>query len=304
MRIVIFGATGFIGKRLFSYLDSEEYDLTIVTRDAEHARQELGERAEFCEWDAERHESIDGIIKGAWAVIDLAGENLAGSRWTKKQKEKILNSRLNTTGAIVDAINRLEVKPHVLIQASAMGYYGSRGKTVLDESQPSGKGFLAEVTRRWEEAAKKVDDSVRLVLLRTGIVLGPHGGALQPMAMPFRFGVGGHLGSGKQWFSWIHLDDEVRAIRFLMENKDAHGAFNLTAPEPVRNKEFAKELGRVLKRPSWFHVPAFLIRLVMGQMGKEMLLASQKVIPARLQDAGFKFQFSDIRMALTNIYNS
>ncbi|MFP4471870.1 MAG: TIGR01777 family oxidoreductase [Bacteroidales bacterium] len=304
MRIVIFGATGFIGKRLFSSLDKEEYDLTVVSRDAEHARESLGEHAEFVEWDGSSEESVDEIVKGAWAVINLAGESLAGKLWTDKQKEKILHSRINTTSTIVNSINRLESKPHVYIQASAIGYYGSRGNQTLHESDPPGEGFLAEVTARWEEAAREVDNSVRLVLLRTGVVLGPGGGALQPMARPFKFGFGGHIGSGKQWFSWIHLDDEVRAIQFLLENREAHGAYNLTAPDPVKMKTFAKDLARVLKRPAWFHVPAFLIRMVMGQMGKELLLVSQKVSSEKLLEEGFKFQFSDLRMALTNIYNS
>ncbi len=237
-------------------------------------------------------------------MINLTGESLAGKPWTEKQKEKILNSRIKTTSTIVEAINRLETKPEVFIQASAIGYYGSRGNDTLGENNSPGDGFLSEVTERWEEEAKKVDNTVRLVLLRTGIVLGPDGGALQPMARPFKFGFGGHIGSGKQWFSWIHLDDEVRAIQFLLENRDARGPYNLTAPDPVRMKTFSKELGRVLKRPSWFHVPAFLIKLFMGQMGEEMLLVSQKVHPDKLLEDGFKFQFSELRMALTNIYNS
>lgn len=304
MKIVIIGATGFIGSRLFASLDREEYDLTVVSRDAESAREQLGEHAEFRGWDAGNSEDLARIINGAWAVINLAGENLASGRWTEKRKAEILESRTRSVDAVVEAINSAKQKPAVYIQASAIGYYGSRGNHSLNENDPPGEGFLTEVTVKWEEAAKKVDKDVRLVLLRTGIVLGPDGGALQQMARPFRFGFGGHLGSGKQWFSWIHLDDEVRAIGFLLESPEAHGAYNLTAPEPATMKTFARELGRVLKRPSWFHVPAFLIKLVMGQMGEEMLLASQKVHPDRLLEEGFTFQFSELRMALTNILNS
>lgn len=304
MRIVILGATGFIGQHLFAYIDKEEYDLTVVSRDAESAREQLGEHAEFREWDAESQQDIDDIINGAWAVINLTGESLSGKRWTKSKKEKIINSRIKTTEAVVQAINNAQQKPRVYIQASAIGYYGNGGEKILHEDSPSGRGFLADVTRQWEETAKKVSNEVRLVLIRTGVVLGPEGGALQPMARPFRLGFGGHIGAGRQWFSWIHLDDEVRAIQFLLENKNASGVFNLTAPEPVQNKHFAKELGRVLKRPSWAHVPAFVIKLLMGQMGKEMLLVSQKVVPDRLLEENFKFEFSQIRMALTNIYKS
>ncbi|NCA86219.1 MAG: TIGR01777 family protein [Clostridia bacterium] len=304
MKIVIIGATGFIGSRLFSFLDKEEYDLTVVTRHVESAREQLGDHAEFCQWDGEKSEELDKIFKDAWAVINLAGESLSGGRWTEARKERILQSRLNTTHAVVEAINRSEIKPRVLLQASAIGYYGSQPQRILDEDSAAGNNFLAQVTRQWEAATAGLDASVRLVILRTGIVLGTEGGALPQMAMPFRFGVGGRIGSGKQWFSWIHLDDEVRAIQFLLEHKEASGAYNLTAPEPVKMKDVAKELARVLHRPNWLHIPKSLIRLVMGQMGDEMLLASQKVVPKRLEEEGFSFHFEDFRLALTNIYNS
>lgn len=304
MKIVIIGATGFIGSRLFSFLDKEEYDLTVVTRDVEGAREQLGDHAEFCSWDGEHSEGLDKIFKDAWAVINLAGESLSGGRWTEARKERILQSRLKTTHAVVDAINRAEIKPRVLLQASAIGYYGSQPKTTLDEDSGAGNNFLAHVTQQWESATEGLNKEVRLVILRTGIVLGTTGGALPQMALPFRYGVGGHIGSGKQWFSWIHLDDEVRAIQFLLEHKEASGVYNLTAPEPVMMKTVAKELARVLHRPNWLHVPKFLIRGAMGQMGDEMLLASQKVIPKRLEEEGFSFHFEDFRLALTNIYNS
>jgi len=304
MKIVIIGATGFIGSRLFSFLDKEEYDLTVVSRDVESAREQLGDHAEFCFWDGEQSKELDKIIKGSWAVINLAGESLSGGRWTEARKERILQSRLKTTHAVVEAINRSEVKPRVLLQASAIGYYGSQPKTTLDEDSAAGNNFLAHVTQQWEAATEGLDKEVRLVILRTGIVLGTGGGALPQMALPFRYGVGGQIGSGKQWFSWIHLDDQVRAIQFLLEHKEASGAYNLTAPEPVKMKDVAKELARVLHRPNWLHVPKFLIRGAMGQMGDEMLLASQKVIPKRLEEEGFTFHFDDLRLALTNIYNS
>jgi uncharacterized protein (TIGR01777 family) len=304
MKIVIIGATGFIGSRLFSFLDKEEYILTVVTRDVESAREQLGDHAEFCSWDGENSEELDRIIKDTWAVINLAGESLSGGRWTEARKERILKSRLTTTRAVVDAINRAETKPSVLLQASAIGYYGSQPKATLDEDSAAGNNFLANVTQQWEAATAGLDESVRLVILRTGIVLGTEGGALPQMAMPFRYGVGGRIGSGKQWFSWIHLDDEVRAIQFLLEHKEARGVYNLTTTEPIKMKVVAKELSRVLHRPNWLNVPGFLIKLLMGQMGDEMLLASQKVIPKRLEEEGFSFHFEDFRLALTNIYNS
>lgn len=304
MKIVIIGATGFIGSRLFTFLDKEEYELTVVSRDVESARETLGEHAEFCEWDGNDDSKLDNILKDAWAVINLSGENLAKGPWTESRKEKILTSRTSAVAAITNAINRSATKPAVYLQASAIGYYGSDLKKTFDEHSPAGSNFLAQVTQQWEDASKNLDPSVRLVLLRTGIVIGSGGGALEQMARSFNLRMGGHIGSGKQWFSWIHIDDEVRAIQFLMENTDAKGPYNLTSPAPVKMKVFARELGKVMHRLSWLHVPAFIIKLLMGQMGKDMLLASQKVIPKRLEEEGFNFHFEDIRMALTNIYNS
>jgi uncharacterized protein (TIGR01777 family) len=304
MKIVIIGATGFIGRKLFAALHKEEYDITVVSRDAELAREKLGDHAEFCEWDAKSSDDLATILKDAWAVINLAGENLASGRWTKKRKDEILESRTASVTAVVEAINKMEDKPNVLIQASAIGYYGSDYKKAMDENSPPGEGFLAEVTKVWEDATAGLSKEVRLVLLRTGIVLGSDGGALAEMARPFKFGAGGHIGSGKQWLSWIHMDDEIRAIQFFLENKDTQGIYNLTAPGPVTMKVFAKELGRTMHRPSWMHVPAFGIKLLMGQMGEEMLLGSQKVLPKRLEEEGFTFNFQDIRPALTNIFNS
>jgi hypothetical protein len=304
MKIVIFGATGFIGKHLFSFLDKEEFDLTVVTRDVDNARKKLGDHAEFCEWNGKSSEALEPILQDAWAVINLAGEGIASGPWTQNKKEKIISSRTETVRAIVDGINNLPNKPNVLIQASAIGYYGSDASKTFTEKSPAGNTFLAEVSQMWEEATSKLDPSVRLVIMRTGIVIGSNGGALHEMAKPFKYGVGGHLGSGKQWFSWIHIDDEARAILFFLENRDAKGVYNLTAPNPETMKTVARELGLVLHRPVWLHVPAFVIKTIMGQMGKEMLLGSQRVIPTRLQEQGFNFHFEELRPALTNIYNS
>jgi len=304
MRIVIIGGTGFIGKRLIASLHLEEYDLTVVTRNAEKARETLGDHAEFCIWDGENEESLDRIFSEAYAVINLSGEGIAGKRWSGNQKQKIIESRVNSVKAIVKAINRAEDKPAVFIQASAIGYYGSDFKTEKTEKSGQGKGFLAEVTQKWEEATRDLDPSVRLILIRTGVVIGPGGGALKAMEKPFLMGFGGHIGSGKQWLSWIHIDDTAKSIQYLLENKDAVGVYNLTSPNPEKMKDFAKEMARTLKRRSWFHVPSPLIRLIMGQMGEEMVLASQKVIPMRLLEEGYSFQFTEIRSALTSIYNS
>lgn len=304
MKIVIFGATGFIGKKLFTALDTSGFNLTVLSRDVDRAREVLGEHAAFCQWDGKDEEVLSHIFKDVYAVINLAGENIAGKHWTEARKKRIITSRTHPASAIVHAINHAETKPHVYIQASAIGYYGSDYKKPFNEHSPPGKGFIPDLCKKWEEAAHNLDESVRFCLLRSGVVIGSGGGALEQFEKPFRFGLGGYIGSGKQWLSWIHIDDEVKAIQFLLENKEARGAYNLTAPEPVRMKQFARELGRVLKKPSWTHVPAFVIKLMLGQMGCEVVLASQKVLPKKLLEEGFKFQFSKIRMALVNIHHS
>ncbi len=304
MKIVIIGATGFIGKKLFTALDKEEYELTVVSRDPENARKLLGEHAEFCQWDGAEESRLAEIFTDAKAIINLAGESIAAAGWSQAQRKKIIESRVNLTTVVVNAINSLGQKPEVFLQASAIGFYGSDFNNSFDEKSPSGKGFLAEVTQKWENATRALHDDVRLVLFRTGVVLSKDGGALLEMARPFKMGFGGYIGSGRQWFSWIHIEDEVDAIQFLMEHADAAGVYNLTAPEPIKMKAFAKELGRALKRPSWFNVPSFAIKLAMGQRGEEILLASQKVLPNRLIEDGFQFQFTDARIALTNIFKA
>ena len=304
MKIVIIGATGFIGRKLFTALDKEEYELTVISRNASNARKLLGEHAEFCEWDGSDESRLTEIFTDAKAIINLAGESIAAVGWSQAQRKKIISSRVKVSTAVVNTINRLNQKPEVLLQASAIGFYGSDFENASDENSPAGNGFLAEVTQKWENATTGLSQDVRLVLLRTGVVIAKDGGALPKMALPFKVGIGGYIGSGKQWLSWIHIDDEVDAIQFLMEHADAAGIFNLTAPEPVKMKDFAKELGQAMKRPSWLHVPSFAIKLAMGQRGKEILLASQKVLPNRLIEAGFTLQFTDARIALANIFRA
>ena len=304
MKIVIIGATGFIGRKLFTALDKEEYDLIVVSRDIANAHKVLGEHAEFCEWDGSDEGRLAQIFTDAGAIINLAGENIGTSGWSQNQRKKIISSRTNITTTVVKTINKLDKKPGVLLQASAIGFYGSDFINSFTEESPAGKGFLAEVTQKWEGATTGLHEDVRLVLLRTGVVLAKDGGALPQMVMPFKLGAGGYVGSGKQWISWIHIDDEVDAIQFLMEHHEASGIFNLTAPEPEKMKYFAKEIGKALKMPSWLNVPSFVIKLAMGQRGEELLLASQKVLPNRLIEAGFQFQFTEARIALANIYNS
>jgi uncharacterized protein (TIGR01777 family) len=298
MRVIIAGATGFIGQTLCQALH-RDYELVVLTRDARRAAGTMKEYAKVAEWDARTASGWARQVEGAAAIVNLAGENLAEGRWTASRRTSILQSRTNSANAIADAIEGARNKPGVVVQASAVGYYGSRGDETLDEQSPPGAGLLADVCRRVESiAARAARQNVRHVELRTGLVLGRHGGALPSLMRPFQLFVGGRVGSGRQWVSWISLHDAVRAIRFLIENKDAKGPFNLTAPDPVTMRQFGRTLGQVLHRPAWTVLPAFAARLAFGEMADEVLLASQRVVPKRLLEAGFTFDYLDLKAAL------
>jgi len=299
--VIIIGATGFIGRALCGELCGN-YEVIALSRDAEGARQSIGGVAKVVEWDARTPTGWEREADGARAIINLAGENVASGRWNQARKSRILQSRLDAAKAIVETLKRLQNKPKVVILASAIGYYGPRGDEQLDEDSTPGEGFLANVCRQVENSAEEFEKlGVRCVAIRTGVVLGRDGGALPRMILPFRLYLGGHLGSGRQWFSWISLDDDVAAIRFLMENDNLRGAFNLTAPQPVTMKEFCQILGKVLNRPAWLNVPAFAARLVLGEMADEMLLSGQRVLPTRLPAAGFTFKHPDLEKASSDI---
>lgn len=302
MRVIISGATGFIGRALCREL-SGHYDVVALSRDARRAARVVGQYARVVEWDARTTSGWAEQVDGAHAVVNLAGENIASGRWTPAKKQSILRSRSHSAKAVADAAIAAANKPAVVVQASAIGYYGSRGDEILDEDSPAGTGFLAEVCRATEAAARNVEDhGVRSVIIRTGAVLGGEGGALPKLMAPFRFCVGGYVGDGRQWFSWISLRDEVRAIRFLVENPQARGSFNLAAPHPVTMKEFSRVLGRMLHRPAWTVLPGFAARLALGQMADEVVLASQRVLPKRLQEGGFSFEHPRLEDALTSIF--
>jgi len=289
MRVIVSGATGFIGRALCRELDSD-YELVVLSRDAERAAAIAGDHAKIVEWDARSTSGWAGQVEGAHAIVNLAGENVASGRWTPARKDAILQSRTWAANAVLDAVIGARKKPAVVILASAIGFYGSRGDEILDENSASGTGFLAEVCRRVESVAARIEAAgVRCAILRTGVVLGDQAGALPLLMRPFRLYVGGWIGSGKQWFSWISLADEVRAIRFLMENRQLAGAVNLTAPNPVTMREFCRTLGEVMHRPAWTAVPGFVVRRLFGEMADEMLLSSQRVLPKRLTQAGFQF---------------
>jgi len=301
MRVVITGATGFIGRALCRALH-RDYEVIALSRDASRAAKSIGEMAKVIEWDGRTTGSWYKQANGAFAIINLAGENVASGRWNESKKAGILHSRLDSSRAVLEVIKQADKKPTVVILASAIGYYGSRQDEPLDETSTPGKGFLANLCRRVESYAEEIEGvGVRCVVIRTGVVLGRDGGAFAKLVKPFRFFLGGHLGSGRQWFSWIHLEDEVKAIKFLLENEHHKGVFNLTAPEPVTMKEFCKILGKVLHRPAWLNVPALAARLAFGEMADEMLLSGQKVLPKRLLNTGFDFKYTNVEQALNDI---
>ena len=300
-RIIITGATGFIGRALCRELHTD-CEVVALSRDAKRAAGVVGECARVVEWDGRTTSGWAGEVAGAHAVVNLAGDNVAAGRWSRVKKDGIRQSRLHSARAVLAAIDTTRKRPSVWVQASAVGFYGSRSDETLDEDSATGAGFLADVCRRVEAVAGRSEAlGVRSVVIRTGVVLGSDGGALPRLMAPFRFCLGGHVGHGRQWFSWISLRDEVRAIRFLIEHGEARGVFNLTAPEPVTMKVFCRSLGQVLGRPAWTAVPSPVVRLFAGEMADEVLLAGQKVLPKRLIEAGFAFEHPDAKSALTAI---
>jgi uncharacterized protein (TIGR01777 family) len=301
--VVITGATGFIGRALCGRLSRHGYQLAVLTRNRDRAKAVFGDRAVAVQWDGRTAAGWLELASRAEAIINLAGENIGGGRWTPWRKSAILESRVQAGQAVVEALRLAAPRPRTLIQASAVGFYGPRGGEELDESAAPGAGFLADTVRRWEESTREAEDlGVRRVVLRSGLVLEKEGGSLPRFLPPFRFFVGGPVGSGEQWISWIHRDDEVEAIRHLLGRRDLSGVFNLVSPEPVRMREFARALGRALKRPAWFRVPAFLLRWIYGEMAEETILSGQRVLPRALLRGDYRFLYPDLEAALGKIF--
>jgi uncharacterized protein (TIGR01777 family) len=295
MNILITGGAGFIGRALTKELRTYGHKVIITTRRQSDATDKLT-------WNPPDIFPPE-IMSGFDAVVHLAGESIASGRWTEARKKLILSSRINFTQALVQSIEKSERKPKVLISASAIGYYGAHGDEFVVENSPPASDYLAYVCVKWEEEALKAEKSgVRVVLLRTGGVLGADGGALLPMMIPFKLFLGGPIGNGKQWFSWIHMDDEVGIIKFALENDSLSGPLNLTAPHPVTNKEFSDSLGRALHRPSWFAVPGFIVKLSLGELG-DILLTGQRVLPDRALKAGYRFKYEEVNEALRAIFS-
>jgi uncharacterized protein (TIGR01777 family) len=297
MKVTITGGTGFLGSSLVSRLLEGGHDVGILARSP---RTGVTRDVPIYLWSAADTEPPQESLLGADAVVHLAGEPVA-QRWTPEIRNRIRSSRIAGTRLLVDAMSRLEKPPSVLVSASAIGYYGDRGNEKLSESSPVGDGFLPEVCEAWEaEADRAAAFGVRVVKLRIGVVLGVGGGALAQMLPPFRMFIGGKLGSGEQWVSWIHLDDVVGLIEFALGNPDLSGAVNATAPDPVRNAQFTRILARTLHRPALFTVPEMGLKLLFGDMAS-ILLTGQRVLPKAAQSAGYAFKHSELGTALKSL---
>jgi uncharacterized protein (TIGR01777 family) len=300
MNILITGATGFVGRRLCEMLHQAGHTVRALSRDSVAAKQRVPHLKEVFPWNPLQELPPLQAFEGCDAIINLAGESIAG-RWTTAKKQLIRDSRVVGTKNLVNALAQLSSRPKVLISASAIGYYGDRGEETLTEDAAPGSDFLAQVCRDWENEALKAESlGMRVVRLRIGLVLGRGGGTLQALLPLFRVGLGGPLGSGRQWWSWIHRDDLCRLIVQILANESISGPVNATAPQPVRQKEFAQVLGRVLRRPAFLPTPAFALKIALGEFA-DGILASQRVLPRRAQEMGYRFQFEELEGALREI---
>ncbi|MEH1851905.1 MAG: TIGR01777 family oxidoreductase [Nostoc sp.] len=304
MKVAITGATGFVGNLLVQRLHAKGHKIVVLTRNTAFAQKVFPSEAfpniEIVAYTPNASGSWQNVISSCDGVVNLAGEPIGEGRWTPERKQEILNSRKLGTQKIVEAIANANPKPTVLINASAIGYYGTSETATFDETSLSGNDFLAQVSQAWEAEATKVKDSgVRLVILRFGIVLG-NGGALGKMIPPFKLFAGGPIGSGRQWFSWIHVDDLVNLILQALSKSEIEGIYNATAPNPVRMADLSQTLGQVMNRPSWLPVPGFAIEALLGD-GAIVVLEGQQVIPKRTVETGFEYKYPNLQSALTQI---
>lgn len=300
MRIIITGGSGLIGRELTATLSYAGHEVILLSRFPNRV-YDLPLKAQAVEWDGHSPQGWGQFVEGAGAVVNLAGANIAAGRWSGQRKQILHDSRVDAGKAVVEAIRAASDKPKVVVQASAVGYYGARGSEEVTETTPAGSGFLPDLCKDWEASTAPVEQmGVRRAIARTGVVLSPEGGALPRMQMPFRFFVGGPLGGGQQWLPWIHFTDEVNALKWLIENENASGAYNLCSPTPVTNAEFSRLLGKRMHRPCWLPVPGFVLRLLLGEMA-DVLLKGQKQIPRRLQRSSFRFLYTAADAALKDI---
>lgn len=296
MTVLVTGATGFIGRALVKALRARGDEVRALVRNPAAARAQLGTDA--FPWDDGKPVPADAI-EGVDAVVHLAGEGIADKRWTAARKKRLRDSRIDGTRHVVEAIAAASPRPKVLVSGSAIGFYGDVPEGDVTEGVSAGKDFLAEVCQAWEAEARKAESlGVRVVLLRTGIVLGAGGGALAKMLLPFKLGAGGPMGSGRQWMSWIHLDDEVGLVLHALDTAGVSGPVNATAPAPARNRDFARALGRALHRPAFAPAPGFALKLLLGEMAGVVLLTGQRVLPAKAEASGYAFRHPTLEGAL------
>jgi uncharacterized protein len=305
MRIVIAGGTGFLGTPLAAALASDGADVVVLTRGSRSASA-ASVRTVVWQPGGQNAES-QSAIDGAAAVVNLAGESIAGRRWSAAHKQRILDSRIQATRSLVDAIHRAAAPPPVFVSGSAVGYYGALGDDIATETTPPGSDFLARVCVQWEQEAVRAHEltasRTRVVLIRTGLVLERSGGALPQMLPPFTLGVGGPLGSGRQYWPWIHRADWIAMVRWAIATSRVAGALNVTAPAPATNAEFARALGRALHRPAFLPAPGFALKLLLGEMAEPLLLSGQRAVPAKAEREGFTFRFDRLENALAAIFS-
>jgi len=299
VKILIAGGSGLIGTALTHHYLQKGQEVYILTRRGSAAALPAG--AKGVAWDARTTSGWGDLMEEVDVVINLTGENLGGGRWTEERKQRFYNSRIQSGKVLIEAMRQFARKPAVLVQSSAVGYYGDGGDQVLEESSPPGKDFLARLCVDWEESTREAEFmGVRRVVLRTGVVLAEGAEVLNRLILPFRLFVGGPLGSGRQWLPWIHIADVIGAVDFLVEHETMAGAFNLTAPQPVQNATFGRTLARILGRPYWLPVPAFALKIILGEMSK-LVLEGQRAVPRRLLDGGYIFRFSEHEAALRDL---
>ncbi len=295
MRILVSGSHGLVGKALISALSRDGNEIVSLVRKTSTGKGEI-------EWHPNKGTLDPKQLEGFDAVVHLAGESIASGRWTDEKKQRIRESRVQGTTLLSKALSSLSRPPATFVAASAIGYYGNRGDELLSEASLPGNDFLSEVCVAWEKSTGPAETKgIRTVHTRFGVILAVNGGALEKMLTPFRLGVGGKVGDGKQWMSWIAIDDVVGGLQFVLNNQDIHGPVNFTAPNPVKNEDFTDALGKTLSRPTIFPVPAFAARLAFGEMADALLLSSARVEPAKLREAGYQFKYSELKPALLHI---
>jgi uncharacterized protein (TIGR01777 family) len=304
MRILVSGSTGFLGSSLIDVLEREGHTILRLVRPDTSKRAASGAPAQTVRWDPVGGQIDAKAAEGADALIHLAGASIADGRWNAARKNLLRTSRIEATRHLIEALSKLQRPPRVIVASSAIGYYGNRGDETLTETTAPGGDFLSALCREWEaESARGTEFGAHVVMLRFGIILASHGGALARMALPFKMGAGGRIGSGRQWMSWLTLPEAVGMIRFALSNSKLAGPANAVAPNPIQNADFTHILAKTLHRPALFPAPAFALRLALGEMADALLLVSQRVKPSKLEQAGYQFAQPDLAAALTEVFH-